>query len=97
MLLTTIKWIFIAVCFVISIAIGVAPIHLKQCTGNEKILGLANSFSGGVFFTIALVHILPECANLYYSDKLSNVLDNQIIPYYGLTDVQKQEIITAYT
>ena len=40
-------------------------------------LGIANSFSGGVFLAIAFVHILPETANLYYYSKLEKLLDHQ--------------------
>ena len=70
------KWIFIVVCLAVTMASGLAPMKIKGCSGNAKILGIANSFSGGVFLAIAFVHILPETANLYYYSKLQKLLEN---------------------
>ena len=67
---TVIKWIFIVAILAITMGSGLAPMKIKGCVGNPKILGIANSFSGGVFLAIAFVHILPETANLYYYSKL---------------------------
>lgn len=33
---------------------------------STEILGIANTFSGGVFLAIAFVHIIPEAATNYY-------------------------------
>ena len=49
---------------------GLAPIQTKGCRENANILGIMNTFSGGVFLAIAFVHILPETANLYYGSQL---------------------------
>ena len=68
MILSTseIKWGFIVLIFLVTILAGLAPIQAKSCRENSKILGIMNTFSGGVFLAIAFVHILPETANLYY-------------------------------
>ena len=39
---------------------GLIPTWSKSCRESPKILGVANSFAGGVFLAIALMHILPE-------------------------------------
>lgn len=60
------KWAFIVLIFLITMLAGLAPIQTKSCRENAKLLGIMNTFSGGVFLAIAFVHILPETANLYY-------------------------------
>ncbi len=71
---TVVKWVFIVVCLIVTILSGLAPIKIKGCSSNPKVLGIANSFSGGVFLAIAFCHILPEAANLYYYTKLEKLL-----------------------
>ena len=39
---------------------GMFPTWSPSCRENPKILGIANSFAGGVFLAIALCHIMPE-------------------------------------
>ena len=39
---------------------GLFPTWSPTCRENPKILGIANSFAGGVFLAIALCHIVPE-------------------------------------
>ena len=56
---------------------GLAPIKIAGCKKNDKILGIANSFSGGVFLAIAFVHILPETSDIYYDAKLQSLLDGK--------------------
>lgn len=70
----TVKWIFIFVIFLITVGAGIAPMKIPSCSQNAKWLGIANCFSGGVFLAIAFVHILPETANMYYSNELRNIL-----------------------
>ena len=48
----------------ISFGFGVIPYYVTSFRTNSKILGLANSFSGGLFLGIALFHILPESAEI---------------------------------
>jgi hypothetical protein len=50
-----------------------APQRFTKFNQSEKLIGIANSFSGGVFLAIAFVHIIPEAATNYYL----HVLDNQ--------------------
>ena len=39
---------------------GMFPTWSSSCRENPKILGIANSFAGGVFLAIAFLHIMPE-------------------------------------
>ncbi len=71
---TITKWVFIVLILAITMGAGLAPIKIKGCNSNPKIMGLANTFSGGVFLAIAFVHILPETSNLYYYNKLEKLL-----------------------
>jgi len=64
------KWCFIVFIFTISMLAAMAPLKIESCRGNARYLGIANTFSGGVFMAIAFVHILPETAEMYYSIKL---------------------------
>jgi len=61
---------------VISILAAIAPLKIESCRGNAKWLGIANTFSGGVFMAIAFVHILPETAEMYYGAKLQQILES---------------------
>ena len=36
------------------------PICSPTCRESPKILGIANSFAGGIFLGIAFMHIMPE-------------------------------------
>jgi zinc transporter 1/2/3 len=43
-------------------------------TTNFKFIGIANAFSGGIFLSVALLHLLPESAEIfeeYFQDKTS--------------------------
>lgn len=74
---TILKSCFIVVCLLVTFLFGYAPMKIEGCSKNRRILGVLNTFSGGVFLAIAFVHILPETANLYYSTKLQNALEAQ--------------------
>jgi zinc transporter ZupT len=56
---------FIVVVFLEAYLSGVFPTYSKGCRESPKILGIANSFASGVFIAIALVHILPEEAEIW--------------------------------
>ena len=57
-----IKIIFIIIALLECFIMGMIPIKCKAFSESPKILNIANSFSGGVFMTIAIVHIMPEMA-----------------------------------
>ena len=60
---TTVFWTkigFIIVCFAEALVSGMIPTWSRSCRESPKILGIANSFAGGVFLAIALVNITPE-------------------------------------
>jgi zinc transporter ZupT len=56
---------FIVVVFFEALLSGYFPTWSKTCRESPKILGIANSFAAGVFIAIALVHILPEEADIW--------------------------------
>ena len=56
----TLKIIFIFVALFEAIIMGLIPVYSTRFSESPKILGVANAFSGGVFLSIALMHIMPE-------------------------------------
>jgi zinc transporter 1/2/3 len=60
-----IKIVCIVVLFFIALGAGLVPIKVKACARNVEVLGIANAFAGGVFLSIALMHILPEAVETY--------------------------------
>lgn len=57
---TILKLIFIFLAFFEAFLMGIIPVKSKTFKNSPKILGIANAFAGGVFISIALLHILPE-------------------------------------
>ena len=60
--LVALKVSFIFLVFAIAVVFGVLPAKVKSCKESPRFLGIANAFSGGLFLSIALIHILPEAA-----------------------------------
>ena len=54
----------------VTISFSFMPNFIISCKKNNKFLSLSNSFSAGLFLSIGLIHILPEC-----SEKLKNFSD----------------------
>ena len=92
---TALKWVFIFLIFFVTILAALAPIQIKRCRGNAKILGIMNTFSGGVFLAIAFAHILPEAGNLYYGSKLYERVEDDTSEV--ITKNELKDIIEDYT
>ena len=54
------KMAFITACFFEGFICGMWPICSPTCRESPRILGIANSFAGGIFLGIAFMHIMPE-------------------------------------
>ena len=50
-----ITWIFFE-----GFLAGMIPVKSVKFRESSKILGVANAFAGGVFISIAFMHIMPE-------------------------------------
>ena len=59
-LMFILKIAFIPIIFCVALGFGILPAKIKSCGRNPKFMSMANSFSGGLFLAIALVHILPD-------------------------------------
>jgi zinc transporter ZupT len=46
--------------------LGLIPAYSNYCRNNKLTLSLMNCFAGGVFLSMAFVHILPESVELYF-------------------------------
>ena len=60
--LTLYKWLSFGGIFILTFGFAILPIVWKKFRSSEAVLGMANSFSGGLFLAAGVVHILPECA-----------------------------------
>ena len=49
----------------LCVGFGVLPKVWGTCNKNEVLLSLLNCFSAGIFLAMALIHILPESAEIY--------------------------------
>jgi len=63
---TYLKIGFMFMIFAVTVIMGVLPQRIKGLLQTGSYLGIANTFSGGVFLAIAFVHIIPEAATNYY-------------------------------
>ena len=99
---TVVFWTKIFFILVVTLEAGVAgliPTWSAGCRENPKILGIANSFAGGVFLAIALCHIMPESIetwnglsiNTHEDDKGETVENEKIFPLPELL------VFTGYT
>jgi zinc transporter 1/2/3 len=59
------KIVFIFVFFFLTLFSGILPAKNAKCKDNQTLLGIANSFAGGVFLAISLMHIMPEEVEAY--------------------------------
>jgi hypothetical protein len=58
------KITFLFILLGITALFALMPLFCKVCKNSTWFLGLANSFSGGIFIGIALFHLLPEVFKL---------------------------------
>ena len=59
---------------------GLFPTWSPTCRENPKILGIANSFAGGVFLAIALCHIVPEAIETWNGLDVNTHVENAGTP-----------------
>jgi zinc transporter ZupT len=61
--------------FLITAVVYVAfiPMYCKVCRNSQRMLGVLNSFAGGVFLSMSFVHILPD-ANEEYIEMYKEIL-----------------------
>lgn len=52
--------VYIVTISVMTLLFGLFPLFCKVCKNSSKFLGVANSFSGGIFLGIAFFHLFPE-------------------------------------
>jgi len=60
-----IKIVFIFAIWLECFAAGIIPAKSERFRSSPSILGISNSFAGGVFIAIAFMHILPEAVENY--------------------------------
>ncbi|EAR98829.1 metal cation transporter, ZIP family protein (macronuclear) [Tetrahymena thermophila SB210] len=55
-----VKSVAMVIMFLIIVIMGNLPLRVKSFRENKKILSIFSAFSGGLFISIGLIHILPE-------------------------------------
>ena len=65
---------FIVASFLEAMIAGLIPTWSQNCRESPKILGIANSFAGGVFLAIAFMHITPEMINAWNDMDINSTL-----------------------
>lgn len=65
---------FIVASFLEAMIAGLIPTWSSNCRESPKILGIANSFAGGVFLAIAFMHITPEMIDAWNDMDINSTL-----------------------
>ena len=72
---------FIVFSFCEAFFTGLIPTWSKSCRESPKILGIANSFAGGVFIAIAFMHITPEMIEAWNELNVDKIeADEKVFP-----------------
>jgi zinc transporter ZupT len=64
--LQNIKTMFL-ILYLLLTYLGMLPYAISMCRNSHKVLSVMNCFAAGVFLSIALIHLLPEGSEQYYS------------------------------
>lgn len=57
--------IIMMICMIICVGFGFVPKVWGKCRNSENTLSFLNCFSAGIFLAMALVHMMPESAEVY--------------------------------
>ena len=80
-LLLIIKISFIVFIFFLAIGAGMLPLKLQAFKNSSTAIGLANSFSGGLFLSIALFHVLPDVSYRFFTTVQPDTGINAPLPF----------------
>ncbi|KAL4462640.1 hypothetical protein ABPG74_000470 [Tetrahymena malaccensis] len=72
---TLVKSLAILFMYIIVLITGSIPLRIKSFKENQKFLSIASAFSGGLFISIGLIHILPDAGDdfdNYYNSQSSH-------------------------
>ncbi|EAR98823.1 metal cation transporter, ZIP family protein (macronuclear) [Tetrahymena thermophila SB210] len=72
---TLVKSLAIVFMYIIVLITGSLPLRIKSFKENKKLLSISSAFSGGLFISIGLIHILPDASDSfdsYYSSQSSH-------------------------
>ena len=58
--LVLIKILCMIVMFILIIVMGSLPLRMRAFKSNKVVLAFAAAFSGGLFLSVGLYHLLPE-------------------------------------
>ncbi|MEO0796378.1 MAG: ZIP family metal transporter [Verrucomicrobiota bacterium] len=78
------KWVAIVLIFVSGVAGGMLPWLLKKNARFDLWFSLGNSFAGGVFLGIGLIHMLSSAADVF-SEKMPNMSYPMVYLLAGIT------------
>jgi solute carrier family 39 (zinc transporter), member 1/2/3 len=69
------KVIFQTILTLLNVLCWYVPLKSKHISSNQFLLSMANSFSGGVFLSLAFGHLIPECVHGFAHGY------NEVVPY----------------
>ena len=52
-------------CMIVCVGFGLIPKLWNACRNSENTLSMLNCFSAGIFLAMALIHMMPESAEIY--------------------------------
>jgi len=67
--------------FLCIVGFGFLPIRWHNFRTNKTLLSISNCFSGGLFFAIGLIHILPEAGDLLERNKKHGLGEEENEPF----------------
>ena len=74
--------IILMVCMILVVGLGFIPKMWGRCRTNDTLLSLLNSFSAGIFLAMAIIHMMPESAEIYNSWATCKCIENPFpLPY----------------
>jgi zinc transporter ZupT len=59
-IITWLKIGFVLLCLALTVLAGYTPFLFSEIGSGAKWTGMANSFAGGIFLAVGLLHMLPE-------------------------------------
>ena len=81
MTLETFK-IILTICMFLVVYLGLIPAKVDWCAKSEVPLSFLNCFASGLFLAMAVIHILPEAAEIWEGYAKSQDMENAFpLPY----------------
>jgi solute carrier family 39 (zinc transporter), member 1/2/3 len=68
--------------FTMIVFSGNIPYKMESFQQNPQLIAVTSAFSGGLFFAVGLIHLLPEAVEKYAVYAQQNVHENKPVPQF---------------